>query len=318
MPWRIVVWGSTGSLPAPLDQRALRRKLLAALRAARGVPLESDQAIEAFLDSLPFAVRSTYGGNTACVEVLGGEESVILDAGSGLRNLSGALFNRPDALPARFHILLSHLHWDHIQGFPFFAPAFTPSSTVVIYSAHEDTERAFREQCSSPFFPISFDHLAGRVCFVQLDPGLVHHIGGFQVRMIEQDHPGRSYGYRLERGGKTLVYSTDAEHREGIEREDYPFTGFFRDADVLIFDAQYSLVEAIYDKVDWGHASNVAGVELAARAGVKHLCLFHREHTRSDEQLDETLAQTRRYGDVFVAATGLRITLAYDGLEICP
>ena len=281
---RITVWGCCGSLPGPIDAGAVRRKIEAAARASRGVDITTEEGLEAFVDSLPFEVRGTYGGDTTCVQIDVGDEIVVCDAGSGLRNLSGHLLAQKQ-LPARIHILMTHLHWDHIQGFPFFAPAYIPGNRITIYGVHEETEAAFRGQESAPSFPVPFEALAADIDFVTLDPDVERTIAGLRVRMIEQDHPGRAYGYRFEREGKTFVLSTDSEHREEMERKDYPFIDFFRDADLLMFDAQYLMADAVSDKRYWGHSSNVAGVELAVRSGARHLCLCHHEHTRTDEEL---------------------------------
>jgi len=218
--------------------------------------------------------------------------------------------------PALFHLFLSHLHWDHIQGFPFFTPAFLPGYEIHIYGGHADIEQAFDRQQAAPFFPVPFRALGATIVFHTLDPERPRRIAGFAVRMFRQKHPGGSYGYSFVREGKKIVYSTDMEHRAEAEEEDYPFIDHFRDADLLIFDAQYPLADAIGSKENWGHSSNLLGVELAVRAGVKRLCLFHSEPTWEDEALDRFLAETRDYLKSHAPSSPLRIDLAYDGLEI--
>ena len=152
--------------------------------------------------------------------------------------------------------------------------------------------------------------------FHELDVADRIEIEGYDISHIAQRHPGTSYGYRIEREGKTMVFSSDSEHKSDAYDEGHPFVDFYRDADLLLFDAQYTLTESIYAKEDWGHSSHIIGVELAMRAGVKHLCLFHSEPTASDEQLEQIETSTRRYAHLHDKSYPLKISQAYDGLEI--
>jgi phosphoribosyl 1,2-cyclic phosphodiesterase len=311
-------WGTRGSLPASMTAKQIREKLFRAIRESRSRDLATDDAIRAFIDrELPFAVRGSYGGNTSCVEIGGGQGFVLCDAGTGLRDFGKAFLRsgKGGAL-AVFHLFLSHLHWDHIQGFPFFTPAYLPGQEIHLYGGHADIEKAFVNQQTAPSFPVPFHALGAEIRFHTLDPEQSYEIAGFAVRMFRQNHPGDSYGYSFIRKGKKIVYSTDMEHRAEAGEEDYPFLDFFRDSDLLIFDAQYSVADAIGPKETWGHSSNLLGVELAVRAGVKRLCLFHSEPTLDDEALDRFLAETREYLRIHFPSSQLRIDLAYDGLEI--
>lgn len=311
-------WGTRGSLPASLTSRQVREKIFRALRASRSQPLATDEAIEAFIDwDLPFAVRGTYGVNTACVEICDGAEVVLCDAGTGLRDFGNAfLHTERGTSPAVFHIFLSHLHWDHIQGFPFFTPAYRPDNHIHIYGCHAEIEAALVNQQSSPSFPVPFHALGAAITFHVLEPDRAYEIAGLTVRAIRQNHPGDSYGYSFSRGSKKVVYSTDMEHGQDLQSKEYPFVDFFRAADLLVFDAQYSLAEAIGPKEAWGHSSNLLGVELAVRASVKRLCLFHSEPTWNDNALDRFLAESRQYLRIHEPASPLLIDLAYDGLRI--
>jgi phosphoribosyl 1,2-cyclic phosphodiesterase len=311
-------WGTRGSLPASITARQIREKISRAIRSFRSRNLATDEEIEAFIDrDLPFAVRGGYGVNTACVEIGGCEDCVLCDAGTGIRDFGNAFMHSERGRSAAvFHLFLSHLHWDHLQGFPFFAPAYLPGEQIHIYGGHPDIEQAFDRQQAPPFFPVPFDGLGATIDFHTLDPGRPSKVAGFDVHMFPQKHPGGSYGYSFVREGKKIVYSTDMEHTAEAVEETYPFVDHFRDADLLIFDAQYSLADAIGPKETWGHSSNLLGVELAVRAGVKRLCLFHSEPTWGDEALDRFLAETRDYLEQIATASPLQIDLAYDGLEI--
>jgi phosphoribosyl 1,2-cyclic phosphodiesterase len=311
-------WGTRGSLPASMTARQVREKIFRAIRASRSHPLATDEEIRAFIDhDLPFAVRGSYGSNTSCVEIGGQKEFVLCDAGTGLRDFGNAfLRSGKGSSSAVFNLFLSHLHWDHLQGFPFYVPAYRPGNRIHIYGCHTDIEAAFVNQQAFQSFPVPFHALEAAISFHILEPERTYEIAGLSVRAIRQNHPGVSYGYSFSRGGQTVVYSTDMEHGQDVQEEAYPFLDFFRGAELLIFDAQYSLAEAIGPKEAWGHSSNLLGVELAARAGVKHLCLYHSEPTWNDEALDRFLSQSRAYLQIYDPASPLLIDLAYDGLRI--
>lgn len=325
---KIRFWGTRGSLPATFDSVTIREKISHALMAARGKPLDTEAQIQQFIEEeLPFSIRGTYGSNTSCLQLEGASgEYIICDCGSGLRDLGLELVKSGQARkPSTYHIFMTHLHWDHLQGFPFFVPAFIKGNRIIIHTYHEQTEACFRMQMQSPVFPVPFDALSAEIEFDLNPPTSPYEIGGYDISAITQNHPGTSYGYRFEKGGKVLVYSTDSEHKHEAYGDDYPFLEFFRDADLLIFDAQYTMADATFTKANWGHSSNVMGVELAARSGVKTLAIFHHEPTSSDRALEEFLANTRMYCDIYHQEAGKKlgkglypkqIILAYDGLEI--
>lgn len=324
---KIRFWGTHGSIPGSTTAADVRRKVFSALKSAQGVRLPTDMAIHKFIDdNLPFAVSGSYGNNTTCFEIDNpGGPFIIIDCGSGLRDLGWHLVTSGMASkPNTYHIFMTHLHWDHIQGFPFFAPAFIPGNTIVIHSYHETTESAFVKQMEPPCFPVPISVCGADIQFDIQTPATPYALCGFQITAIEQNHPGVSYGYRFERGGKSIVISTDSEHKKDACSADYPFVEFFRDADLVVFDAQYSMADAFLTKSDWGHSSNVMGVELATRAKAKRLALCHHEHTSSDERLEDFLKSTRLYREIYSQETDdsampghpLEVMLAYDGLEI--
>jgi len=305
-------------LPVALDAAGVRTKLKAALRGASGRTFASDADLDAYVDGLPFDVGSTFGGNTSCVELLTGErEYVVCDLGSGVRPFGQAAIARHGpAAPQTYHVFVSHVHWDHIMGLPFFGPAYIPGNRLVFYGGHENLEAALRRQMEPPSFPVTFDVFRAAIDFVHLAPDVTHDAAGMRVTLKRQHHAGDSYGYRFEKDGRTIVYSTDSEHQLTEPGELVAFTEFFRDADLVIFDAMYSLAEATSVKADWGHSSNIVGVELCQAAKVKELCLFHHEPALDDAALAKMLAETRRFEEITRGGAPLRISAAYDGLEI--
>jgi phosphoribosyl 1,2-cyclic phosphodiesterase len=288
--------GTRGSIPTAPTAQEIEEKIVNALMAARGKELRSERQIREFVNTkLNFRSRAHWGGNTPCVHVeTGSNEYLILDGGSGLRALGKELMAQK-VKDATFHIFLSHFHYDHIQGIPFFAPAYAPSNRVVFHGGHQGIEKVLREQMREPYFPISFDTLGAEVSFEEHKPGDILEICDSKISLFKQNHPGISYGYRIESNNNSLVYSTDCEHTNAAHLRDYPFIDFIRGADLLIFDAPYTLGESIGNREHWGHSSNVMGVELAARGDVQKLAIFHHDPNATDENISEFCAHTRKF-----------------------
>jgi len=269
---KIRFWGVRGSLATPLSNTSLKEKITTSLSLAVEAGLSDKKAVNGFFKTLPAHVRLTAGGNTTCVEIMAGDTCLIMDAGTGLRSLGIDLMQRASGNPVTAHIFLSHTHWDHICGLPFFAPAFVPTNSVTVYGSHPDLEHRLRHQQDYKFFPVP---LAPAFTFKQLDrqEGLTtaaFDIGPVAVETIPLNHPGGCYGYRVTHGGKTVVFATDSEYKDPSSEVLKPYVDFFKNADAVIFDAQYSLEENV-EKEDWGHSNMFTGIDMAVEAGVKKL-----------------------------------------------
>ena len=313
---RVRFWGTRGSIPVALTVDAVRRKLVAALRASSGRAFRDEVELERFVDDLPFADGATFGGHTSCVEIEnGGSDFVICDLGTGVRPFGQSALARNGG-GRTYHVFLSHVHWDHIMGLPFFTPAYIPGNRLRIYGGHSELEAALRRQMEPPSFPVPFSYFKADIEFFHLVPGIRHEINGMTVTTLLQRHGGDSYGYRFEQDGRTIVYSTDSEHTLADPADTKRFVEFFGGADLVIFDGMYSLADAISVKADWGHSSNIVGVELCQLAGAEHLCLFHHEPAYDDATIARVLDDTRRLEEITRTGHGLRISAAYDGLEI--
>ncbi|WP_028996070.1 MBL fold metallo-hydrolase [Azonexus hydrophilus] len=316
---QVVFWGTRGSLPTAMTSHDIREKIVSALVTANGRSFRNRAAIDEFVDSLPFAVSSTFGGNSSCVEIVADcPEHIICDMGSGARPLGQAKIARfgvPN--PQTYHIFVSHLHWDHLMGFPFFTPMYIPGNRIVIHGCHAQLEEAIRLQMRAPCFPVDYSQAGAKIEFDLMTPGKPHFICGLNVTPKLQLHAGDSYGYRFDSVDKSVVYSTDSEHKlDDIESFD-EFIRFFDKADLVIFDAMYSLAEAASVKSDWGHSSNVVGVELCQAAAAKKLALFHHEPIHDDKQLSRLFAETRRLEQITRGERApLEIVSAYDGLIV--
>lgn len=316
---KVTFWGTRGSLPTPLGAKSVRKKLVNALVKGASKNLDTPEKAEAFCEQeLSFAESGTFGGNSSCVQVdVGGAEYLLCDLGSGVREFSlAAIGKHGPKSPQTYHILVSHVHWDHIMGFPFFIPCFIPGNRIVIYSCHAKLEQAIRGQNHEPCFPVEFTALAAKIEFVTLETDKVYDIAGARVTGTRQMHGNDSYGYRIEKDGKTVIYTTDSEHKPEDKVEMQRAATFFKDADLVIFDAMYSLADSVSMKEDWGHSSNVMGVELCQMAGAKKLALFHHEPVYDDARLEGVFRETIRFEEITRTGKKLDVVIAYDGLVV--
>ncbi len=320
MSVNVTFWGTRGSIPRPYTHDETHARIRTVLEAATPDDIADKDAVAAFVASgCRGALPTVYGGNTACVEVHENDgPSILLDFGTGVRDYTSKLMaaHGPVA-PEPFHVLMSHFHWDHIMGFPFFVPAYIPGNEIHIYSCHDNVEDAFRRQHGAPSFPVPFEVIAPQLRFHVIAPDQTHKINGFDVTPHELNHAGRAFGYKLERAGKRVIYASDAEHKPEMISPEYPYVGWIKEADALIFDAQYSLAESTSVKEDWGHSSNVVGVELALMGAVKHLLFFHHEPLNDDARLDQIVREARRIEEIMRRnQPPLKVSGAYDGLEL--
>jgi phosphoribosyl 1,2-cyclic phosphodiesterase len=313
-------WGTRGSLPVAPTADAIRHKIASALVAASGRKFNDEGEAEDFVvNELSFAAGRTYGGATPCVELEAGNDSYfICDMGSGLRHFGlDSLRRNMAGHPKTYNFFLSHLHWDHIMGFPFFVPAFDSEAVIRIHAGHPDAEQALRRQQEEISFPVPFDWLRATFEFVTLTPGQMHEVDGVMVETKLQHHSHGSYGYRFTcSDGSTVIYSTDSEHKLEKMSAEAAFIQFFDDADLVICDTMYSLADSVSMKEDWGHSSNIVAVDLCHEAKAKMLALFHHEPTYGDEDIERMHQETIRYEELTRDGDPLRVICAYDGLEV--
>lgn len=236
-----------------------------------------------------------YGGNTSCVEMRVDGKRLIFDGGTGLRVLGKALMKHT---PVEAYLFFSHSHWDHIQGFPFFRPAFVKGNCFHIYGAIAPNGATMKQRLSDqmlhPNFPVPIQVMQSDLKFYDLLPGDVLNIGNITIETGPLNHPNTAMGYRVTYQGRTVVYATDTEHYP--DRLDENLLHLAREANVLIYDACYT-DEEYHDpktsRVGWGHSTWQEAVKLADAAGVKKAVIFHHDPDHSDDFLDDVEAQVQ-------------------------
>jgi len=287
VPYQLTFWGTRGSIPTPGPQ------------------------------------TNRYGGNTACLSLSDGAGGlVILDAGSGLRTLGTSLMGKRGVLSA--DILLSHTHWDHIQGLPFFKPLSAAGNRFCVYGAAQEgvpLEEILRRQMDPMVFPVPLEALAARLEVHDIVEGEVP-LARFRVRAIRLRHPGTTFGYRLAptEGGREIAYFTDNELGSGGS---YPVADdwrarvveFLGGVDTLIHDAMYA-DEFIQYRAGWGHSTPRQAVELAAEARCARLILFHHEPEHDDDMVDTMLADARRYARTLAPKLTVEAAREGDGFAL--
>jgi phosphoribosyl 1,2-cyclic phosphodiesterase len=310
---RIHFWGVRGSLPSPLLPDQVRSKISAIIERLTPEDLASQENRERFMAGLPPWLFGSVGGNTPCVSIRGenSPEVLVFDAGSGLREM-GISLSGEQPKPSQYHLVFSHFHWDHIQGLPFFGPAYDPSVSLDFYSPVAEMEQIIQSQMRPPLFPVQMDTMGSKKQFHTL--GGPFKLLGFDISYKMMNHPGGCYSYLVNDGKHRVIYATDTE----LTADDFSSTDenswFFKDADLIIIDCQYTLGEAI-EKYNWGHNAFSMAADFAANWGIKHMVLFHHDPTYSDHKIYNMLQSASWYLER-MNIKGIELSLATEGLEI--
>lgn len=329
----VTFWGTRGSIPAPLVAVDVQQKV----RDAHEMLTERPEVYSDF-SRLPFHVYGTYGGNTTCVQVVCGKRLIILDMGSGLRGLGNALIPQMFANAAQndgvgldVTFLLSHVHWDHVQGFPFFGPLHVNKNEVKntfrFFGGVEwqgPVELVLRGQMDPPSFPVSFQEIemiaykmkyetVYNMCTFVASDGLGNSI---EVECRKLNHPQETYGYRIVYGGKVLAWTTDHEPYDPMYPD--PNLLYLADgADVWITDNQYTCQQYNADnpgmsKRGWGHSYTGANVQAAMSAGVRQMVFTHHDPSSSDRHIYDMVV----HGRELLQGSGITVEAAYEGMTI--
>ena len=256
----------------------------------------------------PQAGNLRYGGNTSCVEVRHEHSLFVFDCGTGFRTLGQQLQGESNGQPIRAHIFVSHFHWDHIQGIPFFRPLYENSNNQFAFHSSRRTrtlERVMEEQMASPYFPVNTSEMKAERSFYDMEEGQ-SQVDTATVRALWLNHPQGCMGFRLETRDGILVYATDNE--PGDEVFDKNVRKLAEGADVLIYDSQYLPEEYAAKRRGWGHSHWREAVNIVMESGAKELVLFHHDPDHDDELIDQVVNEARNYYP--------RVRAAAEGMEI--
>lgn len=279
----------------------------------------------------PGKATTKYGGNTSCVEIRSKDHILIFDAGTGIRELGLKILKEFDTKPLTLHLFISHTHWDHIQGFPFFLPAYSEDNRVHVYGPpgrDKSFDKIFRAQMDSDYFPVDLGDMSPNIEVHEVREPIV--LGDLKIDHFYLNHPALTLAYRITEGKKSVVYATDNEpylgsiHASGHQKlgdADLPtllderFVDFIRGTDLFIGEAQYTN-EEYEEKKGWGHSSVETTVRFAVEANVKQLAMFHHDPQHSDSFIDRMVVHARKlvrhFGGktkCFGAKEGLRIDI---------
>ena len=315
---KVKFWGVRGSIPTPLNSDVIRDKIKQTLQLASPKDISNEESIDTFIDTLPMSIVGTYGGNTTSLEVrTSTDDLIIVDCGTGIKQLGHELLKTEFGNGKGFAtILLTHTHWDHIQGFPFFAPFYVKGNRFNIYSPYNDIKERIEYQQVYTHFPINLEYMLAQKEFFTIDKESEIYINDVKIKNQSMRHPGGSFGFRFEENGKSFVFTSDCEFNiDEIDKID-TYKNFFENADVCVFDTQYTFEESI-NKIDWGHSSASIAIDIASMFNIKRLILFHHEPDYNDQKLDTVLSNAKLYMGINPDRRGnLTINIAREGMEI--
>jgi len=260
----------------------------------------------------PSANHIKYGGNTSCIEINANGHRLVLDAGTGIRGL-GKTYLKDDV--SHIHILLTHTHWDHINGFPFFVPAYDPRRSVHIMAGHlhgaEGIQNVLAAQMDNPMFPVPLSAMQAKMQFQDFEAGVSFNIfEDVLVRTAALNHPNGATGYRIEHKGHAVCYVSDTEHVPG--KLDQNILALIEGADLVIYDSTYT-EEEFPAKVGWGHSTWNEGLKLCREAGAKSLAIFHHDPEHEDSFMDALGVEAKQeWEGAFVAREGMVLTYGDD------
>lgn len=258
----------------------------------------------------PLASHMRYGGNTSCVSVQCGNRSIVLDAGTGLRGFGQWLLRQPQR---NLHLLLSHVHWDHINGFPFFDPAYQSDFEIQVWAGslrgqNQSIQAVMSQQMGAPTFPIPLHSLSAKIRFNDFEAGERFTLDGdIRISTAALAHPNEATAYRIEYGGSSVCYVTDTEHREGTL--DAEILTLIQGSDLVIYDSTYTDSEYT-TRSGWGHSTWQEGIRLVKAAGAKQLAIFHHDPDHDDQFMDQVAAEAKAmWPGAFVASEGTIVAL---------
>lgn len=313
---QVKFWGVRGSLPHSLSSAAWVGHIEKVMKdfLSKGHSQVSD--VEGYLRGRSVLEIGGFGTATTCVQVSDGGQSLIIDGGSGIKSISDELVKLPSAQQQKvFHIILTHFHFDHIMGLPFFLPHFFKGSEIHYYAPHEETDYVIKSFFQKPMFPVTFSELSADIYFHHLTPHEKNNVNGFEVTPYKTDHPDLCFGYKVEKNGRSYSHAVDNEAVRLTAEELGADAGLYRNTDLLYFDAQYD-EEMMGSRKGWGHGTSHRAFEICARFGIKQILLAHHDPSFS---IEDSLGQKKKTELIYqknYAELDLNWDYAYEGLSV--
>ncbi|HRO67377.1 MAG TPA: MBL fold metallo-hydrolase [Pseudobdellovibrionaceae bacterium] len=317
-------WGTRGSIPSSMQPGEWSLHFEALLKGFFASGHKDPSEIGAYMKKLETPLIGGYGSSTTCVEVKSPKAQLIIDGGSGIRLLSERIMSGAVAGgKGPFHIYMTHYHWDHVIGLPFFTPHFLPGVQVHYYAVHPELEGLIRGIFKKPYFPVPFESLPSHIHFHTLEPRKPFRIEDMTLTPYKLDHPDACWGVRVESGKAAYAHCVDTEGTRVSSEdlgEDLPL---YQKADLMYFDAQYTFPE-LADKANWGHSAAQIGLDIAFREKIKRVLFAHHDPGASIQTIEEIRAQTREYYDWRIQSaresdsnpTPVEWDFAHEGMEI--
>jgi len=294
---KVKFWGTRGSLPSPHAPSSFEKRISSVVQTVLQAGVTEAEKVADFLKTLPRAQVAGYGGNSPCTTVTSasGNTQMIIDGGSGIRllgyELSRGLFGQGKG---EAHIFFTHFHWDHLIGIPFFIPIFIPGNTIHVYAVQPELPEIFATLFRKPFFPVALANLGAKIVYHQLEPRTPYQLGEMTITPYQLDHPDPCWGYKVQCDGRTFSHCVDTEATRTTRAELGPDLPLYQGVDLMSFDAQYTLLEQL-EKVNWGHAAAVIGLDIGLREKVKRMVFIHHDPASTDAKIAEAEAQARAY-----------------------
>lgn len=295
MSLNIKFWGVRGSLPSSMIPYEWRAHIQSLMNEFFNRGLNSKQQIDGYLNSLEVPVVGGYGASTTCVEVASPRMRLLVDGGSGIRKFSEKVMRgQTGSVKGPFHIFMTHFHWDHMMGLPFFAPHFIPKTEIHYYAVQPELEKMVRGIFKKPYFPVAFEALPSNIHFHSLEPRKTLSFEDLEITPYQLDHPDPCWGYKIQSGGATYSHCVDTECTRVSPQELAEDLPLYQGVDLMYFDAQYTFPE-LAEKANWGHSAAQIGLDICFREGVKRILFAHHDPGATIEQVQHLKKQTLDY-----------------------